>query len=426
MATHRLDKAITKTWEITKPGDTWILGEDGRITGDITYGIETMGSIDDATVRIDGEIDVTNPSGSSTGIYLDSEKATISINTTGRILGADTAIQYNNGAGTFSIDNDGLLRGFDGINSWAYRNSSVIHNDGTIRVAHTGITAGGAGARIFNSGMVRGEAGIDVNDGVIDPLFDPLLAENATHIVNTGKISGSHYALWAGGVAVNIRNRGTLSGDVWMGDGDDVFNTAGGTFKGVLYGGDGDDVVTLASPATLYVENANEGYDTVRINSTYRLGANVDNLTLLGKGDHVGIGNSLGNRIIGNKGDNGLYGLDGNDLIWGVAGRDRLFGGDGADMLDGGKGNDTLTGGADADDFQFFSGYGRDTIADFDPGADHIYLVDFADIADFTDIQLLMTQPGDDTILRFSDKDVLILRDVNMGDLTASDFGIFA
>src|SRR5262249_30245091 len=73
----------------------------------------------------------------------------------------------------------------------------------------------------------------------------------------------------------------------------------------------------------------------------YTLGANVENLTLIGTGNTKGTGNELPNLIIGNSGANTLSGLEGNDTLTGNDGDDSLDGGTGNDAMTGGNGNDT-------------------------------------------------------------------------------------
>jgi Ca2+-binding RTX toxin-like protein len=75
---------------------------------------------------------------------------------------------------------------------------------------------------------------------------------------------------------------------------------------------------------------------------TFSLGANVENLVLLGSANFNGTGNTLNNSITGNAGANTLSGGEGSDT---------LSGGDGADILDGGEGADTMFGGLGDDTF---------------------------------------------------------------------------
>jgi hypothetical protein len=121
--------------------------------------------------------------------------------------------------------------------------------------------------------------------------------------------------------------------------GNDSLDGLGG--NDLLYGGPGDDGYVVDAE-DLVVELFGEGIDTVYVSwSGYRLPANVENLWLIGEGNHSGSGNSLANYIRGNAGENLLVGYDGNDTLAGLGG---------------------------ADDFAFFDFNSIDTIQDFEAG----------------------------------------------------------
>jgi Ca2+-binding RTX toxin-like protein len=88
------------------------------------------------------------------------------------------------------------------------------------------------------------------------------------------------------------------------------------------------------------VENASTGTDSVYASASFALGANLENLYLLGTGNLRGDGNELSNALYGNAGDN---------VLTGGAGNDRLDGGGGNDILAGGLGDDTYVLNADAE-----------------------------------------------------------------------------
>jgi Ca2+-binding RTX toxin-like protein len=91
-----------------------------------------------------------------------------------------------------------------------------------------------------------------------------------------------------------------------------------------LEGGLGDDTYGVDNVGDVVVEREGEGTDTVRTTlNNYLLGANLENLTLLGTSSLTAYGNAGDNVLTGNTGGN------------------RLDGGAGADRLVGGKGNDT-------------------------------------------------------------------------------------
>ncbi|BBB91986.1 MAG TPA: calcium-binding protein [Methylomusa anaerophila] len=111
-----------------------------------------------------------------------------------------------------------------------------------------------------------------------------------------------------------------------------------------MYGGSGDDTYVVDNTGDIVTEDSNEGTDTVQSSITYMLGANVENLTLVGTDAINGSGNELDNVITGNTANNTFSGGAGNDSISGEAGNDTFYGGYGSDSLYGGDGNDYLYG----------------------------------------------------------------------------------
>ncbi|MCS6319864.1 MAG: hypothetical protein H8K05_19270 [Nitrospira sp.] len=123
-----------------------------------------------------------------------------------------------------------------------------------------------------------------------------------------------------------------------------------------LVGGAGNDTYIVNGLESVR-EASGEGIDTVFSTRSARLGANVENLTLLdSEFAHLwtpydvplleATGNVLDNVLVGH------------------AGQNVIDGGDGADSLDGRGGADTLIGGAGSDTYLFGRGYGADLIVD--------------------------------------------------------------
>ncbi|MFZ6818078.1 hypothetical protein [Undibacterium sp. Ji22W] len=95
--------------------------------------------------------------------------------------------------------------------------------------------------------------------------------------------------------------------------------------------------------------------------------------------DHVYGGNG-DDTIYGSAGNDVLSGGSGNDTLWGYSGNDFLYGGDGNDTLGGDEGNNVLVGGYGSDAFyllEIFTPAAKNTITDFQPGVDYIYLQGF-------------------------------------------------
>ena len=104
------------------------------------------------------------------------------------------------------------------------------------------------------------------------------------------------------------------------GAGNDVLD--GGTGADTMRGGEGNDTYFVDNAGDIVIEKSGEGTDTVDSAITYVLGANVENLTLIGSGAINGTGNSQNNTIIGNGADNLLNGAAGADTMMGGAGND--------------------------------------------------------------------------------------------------------
>lgn len=115
---------------------------------------------------------------------------------------------------------------------------------------------------------------------------------------------------------------------------------AGGAGADTMLGSLGDDTYVVDQAGDVVSELVGQGNDSVESLINYRLGDNVENLTLTGAGALNGYGNELANRITGNGADNDLAGEGGDDQLFGGAGNDKLNGGGGADVMDGGSGDD--------------------------------------------------------------------------------------
>ncbi|MHC2016226.1 calcium-binding protein [Methylobacterium sp. CM6247] len=170
------------------------------------------------------------------------------------------------------------------------------------------------------------------------------LPDNVENLVlrGTGDIDGTGNALDNSITGNDGDNRldGGAGNDRLTGrGGDDVL--VGGTGDDIMRGGAGDDVYVVDSTGDQVIEAADEGNDTVRSSVTYSLGANVENVVLLGSDAIDATGNDGANSLTGNSGDNRLDGGAGNDTLSGRGGDDTLFGGTGADTMRGGTGNDT-------------------------------------------------------------------------------------
>jgi len=127
-------------------------------------------------------------------------------------------------------------------------------------------------------------------------------------------------------------------------------------------------------------------------------------------------------------------GTVGNDTLTGTDGIDVIFAGTGDDNIDGGGGTDRLSGGAGADTFTFRNLDGTTTIIDFSAGDGNgaegdkldVKAFNFADFAAFKDAATADGPGGHDTMITLDADTFVILEDIRLDDLVASNviFGL--
>jgi hypothetical protein len=117
-------------------------------------------------------------------------------------------------------------------------------------------------------------------------------------------------------------------------DGNDTLNGNGGADS--MTGGIGDDTYVTDGGDTIS-EAADQGSDTVQSSAAYTLGANLEDLTLIGSAAVSATGNTADNTITGNAAANVLSGGGGTDTLAGGAGDDTYVT-DGTDTISEGAG----------------------------------------------------------------------------------------
>jgi Ca2+-binding RTX toxin-like protein len=97
----------------------------------------------------------------------------------------------------------------------------------------------------------------------------------------------------------------------------------GGAGADVMAGGAGNDIYIVDNTGDKVTEGANAGLDAVISSVSFTLGANIEDLMLVGIDNINAIGNAMANTLTGN---------DGNNTLDGKAGADYMAGGNGDDF----------------------------------------------------------------------------------------------
>ena len=248
-------------------------------------------------------------------------------------------------------------------NSAANVLSGLDGNDRLIGYGGNDTLIGGAGDDTYvvedtNDVLVEArKKGIDLVESSISYVLQNEF-ENLTLYGNAANGTGNSLSnvITGNGIA-NLLSGGADGDTLFGGAGDDTLD--GGRGRDRMVGGSGDDTYITDSSDDAVVESADEGNDLVFGSSSYRLSANLENLTLTGSAAIDGWGTAVGNVITGNGSKNSLYGQGGSDTIYGGSGNDNIDGGADDDTLEGGAGSDTLNGGTGDDSMS--GGSGNDT-----------------------------------------------------------------
>lgn len=197
----------------------------------------------------------------------------------------------------------------------------------------------------------------------------------------------------------------------------------GGQDNDRLLGEDGDD--NLFGDQGADSLEGGGGVDLLHggIGDDFLQGNSGDDWASAGDGADTAHGGQGDDFVHGNAGDDIVSGDLGADTVHGGQGADRLLGGEGADWLSGDMGDDVLTGGAEADVFNFVGGQGRDVVTDFDVAGGDRLRIAIADAPDFAALMQNAATVGADTVITLDDQ-TIVLVDVQLGSLTATDFVI--
>jgi len=356
--------------------------------------------------------------------------------------GQDFIYDYDGNSDTVLLNSDIIPDAVQLSADWSDLILSVNGVDDTLRI-------GG-----FFSGSAFQIEEIQFADGTIwdiDTIYSKAISV-AEPTENDDYLYGTYQNDIIQGLAGNDYLNGLVGSDIIEGGaGDDYIEDGFG--NNTLSGGEGNDILVGGSGDETYIFGLGYGYDTIyEYDSTpgnldtillnagitpadVQLGADWSNLILFvnGADDTLTIGeffsdsayqieqiqfadgtiwdiDTIYSKTISvaepTEEDDILYGTGQNDFIQGLGGNDGISGFAGNDTLDGGTGDDYLLGGASNDTYIWGTGYGQDSMYDYDGNAD-IVLLNPDIIPD--DIQL--TSDGNNLILANSSEDTLTVYD---------------
>lgn len=249
--------------------------------------------------------------------------------------GADSMIG-GMGDDTFVVDNagDSVTEAAGGGADTVQASISYALSADVEDLVLTGQAANGTGNSLNNTltgtwgvNVLDGGAGADTmmggNDGdtyVVDNIGD-VIVENAADWGTDVVLSSVSYTLSDNVERLTLT--GTANIDATGNSLDNVLT--GNTGANHLIGGLGNDTYVVGAVGDVVTEQGGEGVDLVQSSISYVLGANLENLSLIGSAAMNGTGNALDNAMSGNSAANALDGGLGADVLIGWAGDDTYY-----------------------------------------------------------------------------------------------------
>ncbi|MEH2614336.1 Ig-like domain-containing protein [Bradyrhizobium sp. AZCC 1693] len=411
------------------------LGGDDYIDGRGGFDTVSYNSVSTAT----GGVTVDFAAGTATG---DASIGTDTLRNIEAVQGTNFADSFNavgfGQAGALNVStSNGNFNQFEGL-----AGNDTITGNGNTRLIY--INAAAAVTVDIAAGTATGDAsvGTDTFTGVnsatgsafADTLSGSANNENFTGLAGNDVIDGRggfDTAIYnafntTGGVSIDMAS-GIVTGDASVGTDTllSIESVQGTNFADTYVAtGFGTTGANVGSSGTFNWFQGNGGNDVITGNGNTQIqyasatgGVSVNLATGIATGDA-----SVGTDTI-TGGVNNVFGSNFNDTIIGSSGNESLNGGSGNDTLAGGGGGDSLNGGAGADTFVYATGGGSDFVSDFTRGqGDRIDVTGVSGIFSLADIQAHASQQGSNTLIDFGNGDAIMLANITVGSLVASDF----
>ena len=281
--------------------DTYVLGAGDTIVEQPFSGIDTV--MTDQTFTLSSDLENLTLTGiaaiNGTGNVLDN---VLTGNSGANVLtggagndtyvadGTDTIVE-NPGEGTDTVRASSSWVLASNLEHLTLTGGSAINGTGN---AANNILTGNSGANILTGGAGDDIYVVDGGDTIIE------LANEGTDTVQSSAVfiltANLEHLTLTGAAAIN--GTGNAQNNILNGNtGANVLN--GGAGADTMFGDTGDDIYVVDNVGDTVTEDPSAGIDTVQSSRTYTLGANVENLTLLGNSAINGTGNSLAKRMAG-------------------------------------------------------------------------------------------------------------------------------
>ncbi len=260
----------------------------------------------------------------------------------GRVEGDDIGVVLNTGGSrtnTLIIERSGVLIGhnqtaaeFNGQSASLVNRGRLIEDEG---VDFNWAGTGNATATVVNAGVVHfTDGGFDAGDNV------------SLTFTNTGRVFYIDESFISGGASRDVLvNRGLIYSDVSLNAGNDLYDGRNGYLAGDIFGGEGNDVF-LAGRGTEYFDGSS-GFDKVDYRSGDAVVLRLDSGLAGGKAAAGDVHNSVEWAVGSATGADRIFGGGFGERLVGLGGRDSLVGNAGNDTLIGGKGRDLINAGGD-------------------------------------------------------------------------------
>jgi hypothetical protein len=342
-----------------------------------------IGSVDNSSIISRGTTIISdstikdNNGGGNVGILVESGTATISDSTV-----ANNQADYAQ-AGIMVGSNATLNLSNSTVSNNKARSNGGIDNSGTVEITNSTIannTGGLAAGGLINSNDITNAANAKVTGSII--------ANNNLTSTPIGDVSGDGEFISGGNNLIGNGDDATgfIESDI-VGTTDnpidpslgELQNNGGSTPTQELLAGS-PAIDAGSNPDGLATDQRGEGFNRTVDNGTDIGAFEVQNMDI----NPGGGGGKPHPSTMPTSGDDTLLGTPCNDNIDGLEGNDILIGCNGNDTLSGGLGHDSLQGDDGQDTFVLASGFGTDTIVDFDCGNDLIGLaseISFADLS---------------------------------------------